>query len=131
METEELVKKLQSKDLSAFDFLYDRYSPTLYMIIKQATPDDAVASKILHHVFIKIYLSIGSYHTSKCSLLTWMLRITINQTKETLQLTKEKCLEVYGFKKPHLPTNAYLGGDYQLTGNVSKTESPVSTLSRK
>ncbi len=95
METDELVKKLTSKDLSAFEFLYDLYASTLYKIIKLATPDNDLANQILHDVFMQIYQDIEAYQKSKQSLLIWMIRITINHTKDTLELSRQKCLEVY------------------------------------
>lgn len=98
MKTEDLVTKLLAKDITAFNYLYDHYCLSLYKIIKTATKDNALAGKILHDVFIKIYLSIGEFDFSKHSLLIWMIRITINHTMVILQLSKRNCFDIYSLK---------------------------------
>ncbi len=95
METEVLVCKLQTKDLKAFEYLYDQFSLPIHKIIKTATKDNDLAGNMLHDVFIKIYLNIDEFKFSKHSLLIWIIQLTINHIKDTLQLSKVKCLEMY------------------------------------
>jgi DNA-directed RNA polymerase specialized sigma24 family protein len=116
METKELVTKLLAKDITGFNYLYDHYCVPLYKIINTATKDNALAGKILHDVFIKIYLSIGDFDISKHSLLIWMIRITINHTTVTLQLSKRKCLDIYSLKNIGLSHTLLIEKDRQLAG---------------
>ena len=75
---EELVSLLKSKNIEAYNTLYDNYSASLYGIITRIIPAEEIAQDVLQDVFIKIWKSIDSYDTTKGRLFTWMLNIARN-----------------------------------------------------
>ena len=95
----ELVDQLTSRSKGALEYLYDRYSVSLFGIILKIVSHEAVAEEILQDTFIKIWDKAGDYDKTKGRLFTWMLNIARNQaidklrSKEFSQLNKTD----YGF----------------------------------
>lgn len=77
---EELVALLQSKDESAFSYLYDHYAGALNGVIFKIIGESQMSEDILQEAFVKIWNKISSYDSSKGRLFTWMLNITRNLT---------------------------------------------------
>ena len=73
------MARLQSKEQTALEFLYDRYSGALYGVIRRVLKNDDVAEEILQDVFLKIWRKIDTYDSAKGKLFTWMLNIARNQ----------------------------------------------------
>ncbi|HEX8460116.1 MAG TPA: sigma factor, partial [Segetibacter sp.] len=71
----ELVTLLKQRDESAFNYLYDHYSGSLYSIILNIVPDRELANDLLQEIFVKIWRQIETYDSSKGRLFTWMLNI--------------------------------------------------------
>ena len=88
----EIEKLLKSKEVSAFQWVYDKYAPSLYGIILKLSPDSSTASEILEKSFKKIWSEIESYNSSHNKLFTWMFGITMNQCSELLCLSKRTLL---------------------------------------
>ena len=71
---------LQSRDQSAFEYLYDHYSGALNAVVLKIINDQQLAEDILQEAFLKIWNNFSSYDSSKGRLFTWMLNITRNLT---------------------------------------------------
>jgi RNA polymerase sigma-70 factor (ECF subfamily) len=82
---EELVTLLQSRDQSAFSYLYDNYSPALNAVIMRMVDDVQISEDILQEAFVKIWNNFSQYDASKGRLFTWMINITRNLTIDTLR----------------------------------------------
>ena len=82
---EELVKKLQNQDQSAFSYLYDNYAGALNGVIYRLVEDSQLAEDILQEAFIKIWNNFKQYDPTKGRLFTWMVNITRNLTIDTLR----------------------------------------------
>jgi RNA polymerase sigma-70 factor (ECF subfamily) len=85
----EIVRLLKLKDPTAIAIVYDLYSPALFGMILKLTPNHIAATKILEESFLKFQQLIESYDTSKERLFIWMVCITIKQSQDVLQLSKE------------------------------------------
>jgi RNA polymerase sigma factor (sigma-70 family) len=73
------VKRLQAKDKSALEFLYDNYSGALYGVIFRVLKNEDISEEVLQDVFLKIWDRFGQYDSTKGKLFTWMLNIARNQ----------------------------------------------------
>jgi RNA polymerase sigma factor (sigma-70 family) len=73
------VKRLQAKDKSALEFLYDNYSGALYGVIFRVLKNEDIAEEVLQDVFLKIWDRFEQYDSTKGKLFTWMLNIARNQ----------------------------------------------------
>lgn len=75
---DELVSQLKRNDRSAFEYLYDHYSPALYGIILKIVKDEERAADVLQDSFLKIWRNIDKYWPEKGTLFTWMLNVARN-----------------------------------------------------
>jgi RNA polymerase sigma-70 factor (ECF subfamily) len=82
---EELVALLRERHESAFSYLYDNYSGSLYTVILSLVPDRELANDVLQEVFVKIFRQIATYDAAKGRLFTWMMNITRNTAIDTLR----------------------------------------------
>lgn len=82
---EELIYLLQSKDKSAFEYLYDNYSAALFGIIFKMLENRELAEDVLQEAFVKIWKNFSNYDNTKGRLFTWMLNITRNLTIDTIR----------------------------------------------
>jgi RNA polymerase sigma-70 factor (ECF subfamily) len=73
------VNRLQSRDRTALDYLYDHYSGALYGVVSRVIQKEDIAEEVLQDVFLKIWDKIDQYDPSKGKLFTWMLNIARNQ----------------------------------------------------
>jgi len=81
----ELVVLLKQRNESAFSYLYDHYSGSLYAVILGIVSDRELGNDILQDVFIKIWRQIDSYDTTKGRLFTWMLNVTRNASIDVVR----------------------------------------------
>lgn len=74
----ELIKLLQQKNMSAYEFIYDRYAPLLYGVICKLVKDEVKAEKVLKKSFIQIWSQLSTMQAQKSNLFIWMHNITRN-----------------------------------------------------
>ena len=96
----EIAKLLKRKEVTAFEWVYDRYASLLYGFILTLTPDPDLADEILRKSFIQIWLQADSYNASNCSLFTWLFSITVKECTQTLSISTQGLVEKYLLKKP-------------------------------
>ncbi|MCF0039364.1 RNA polymerase sigma factor [Dyadobacter fanqingshengii] len=87
---QELTSLLKSNDRSAFEYLYDHYSPALYGIIIKIVKDEERACDTMQDTFLKIWKNIGSYNPEKGTLFTWILNIARNTAIDKLRVEIKK-----------------------------------------
>lgn len=73
------MARLQRRDRTALNYLYDHYSSSLYGVIARVVVNTDIAEEVLQDVFLKIWDKIDSYDAEKGRLFTWMLNIARNQ----------------------------------------------------
>ncbi len=81
----ELVTLLKQRHESAFNYLYDHYSGSLYSVIISIVPDRELANDLLQEVFVKIWRQIESYDNTKGRLFTWMLNVARNASIDAVR----------------------------------------------
>lgn len=81
----ELVSLLKQRDESAFNYLYDHYSGSLYSVVVSTVPDRELANDLLQEVFVKIWRQIESYDNTKGRLFTWMLNVARNASIDAVR----------------------------------------------
>jgi RNA polymerase sigma-70 factor (ECF subfamily) len=81
----ELVDMLKQRTQSAFNYLYDNYSASLYTVIFSILQDKELANDTLQEVFIKIWRQIEQYNPEKGRLFTWMVNISRNASIDILR----------------------------------------------
>ena len=81
----ELVGMLKQRTQSAFNYLYDNYSASLYTVILSILQDKELANDTLQEVFIKIWRQIEQYNPDKGRLFTWMVNISRNASIDILR----------------------------------------------
>lgn len=111
---QELVSLLKSRDSKAFDYLYDKYSGSLYTIITQIVDDMELANDVLQEVFINIWRRIESYDPLRGRLFTWMLNIARNASIDTLRSKSFQNSQ----KNQSLDTNEWSAGPKVASFNV-------------
>ena len=81
----ELVAMLKQRTQSAFNYLYDNYSASLYTVILSILQEKELANDTLQEVFIKIWRQIEQYNPDKGRLFTWMVNISRNASIDILR----------------------------------------------
>lgn len=81
---------LKQRQQSAFNYLYDNYSATLYGVIRRTIQDEQVAQDVLQEVFVKIWNNIEGYDPAKARIYTWMINIARNAAIDKLRSKGEK-----------------------------------------
>ncbi len=81
----ELVMLLKQRQESAFSYLYDHYSASLYSVIVSIVIDRELSNDILQEVFVKIWRQIETYDTTKGRLFTWMLNVARNASIDAVR----------------------------------------------
>jgi RNA polymerase sigma-70 factor (ECF subfamily) len=76
-EDAELVSRIRSGDLDAFETLYHRYKRQLYQAALAITGDTGSAEEILQDCFVRAYGAMGRVDTSR-PLAPWLYRIAVN-----------------------------------------------------
>ncbi len=73
-----IISDAQKGDQTAFEKLYDAYSPALYGISLGILGEKDLAQDIVQESFVKIYKNINSFNPKKGSFFTWVLNINRN-----------------------------------------------------
>lgn len=73
---DELITKLQSGDLEAFETLVETYQRYLYQTVYAILRNEKDAEDALQEAFLKIYYALPQYEER--GLKTWMSRIAVN-----------------------------------------------------
>jgi len=77
LDDRELVPRIQSGDLAAFETLYNKYKNELYRTALAISRDEGAAEELLQDCFLRAYDHIDSVDAC-CSLRPWLHRIIVN-----------------------------------------------------
>jgi RNA polymerase sigma-70 factor (ECF subfamily) len=72
---EELIKKVEAGDESAFEVLYERYFPRVYRFVDRRMRNRADTEETVQEVFINVFSSLGSYR-GEAPFAAWVLGVT-------------------------------------------------------
>jgi RNA polymerase sigma-70 factor (ECF subfamily) len=81
---QELVKRTQAGDASAFDDLVVKYTPRLYGLVYNMTSNHEDTNDLLQDIFAKAYKAIRGFR-GKSSFYTWIHSIAVNMTLNFLK----------------------------------------------
>jgi RNA polymerase sigma-70 factor (ECF subfamily) len=80
---EDLVRRVQRGDKSAFDFLVIKYQHKIIQLVNRYVKDPSEAQDVAQEAFIKAYRALGSFR-GEATFYTWLYRIAINTAKNYL-----------------------------------------------
>lgn len=88
MKDEELVKRVKSGDLEAFEEIISIYEGKVFGLIAHMIKNQNEIEDIAQEVFIKIYKNISKFQGNS-SLYTWIYKITVNLCLDVIRKKKE------------------------------------------
>lgn len=74
-----LLHGLRSKDRTAYEYFYDRYSAALYGILCRIVGDEKIAEEVLQETFLDFWHTIALYEPEMSSLFTRAIRIATHK----------------------------------------------------
>lgn len=84
----ELVLYITGYNITAFEQLYERYSPIIYPLIKKIIRDNKLAQSVLLNVFAVFLKRIEFYDTGNDNVFTWLMLLSRNISLDTLRRLK-------------------------------------------
>jgi len=84
----ELLLQIVGYNSEAFEQLYNRYSATIYSLIKEIVTNQKLAEKILLNVFSVFLKRIDYYSTTSNDIFTWLTLLARNISLDTLKRMK-------------------------------------------
>jgi len=82
---EKLIELLRKGDQSAFTYLYNNYSSTLYGVLLKIISDEEIAADVLQESMVKIWKNFTMYDSTKGRLFTWMINIARNMAIDKMR----------------------------------------------
>ena len=80
-----LVAEIKRKNQTAFNALYEKYSPALYTVVLQIVQSKESADHLIKKVFQVIWQTFEAYDPAREKLFTWLLHTTRKVVLEQLQ----------------------------------------------
>lgn len=84
---QELIDRTLGGDGHAFGMLMERYQRTVYRVARAIVRDEAEADTITQDVFVQAYTHLGRFE-GRAGLETWLTRIAINRSRDSLRRRK-------------------------------------------
>ncbi|MBE0538963.1 MAG: TonB family protein [Ignavibacterium sp.] len=84
----ELILQIVGYNQSAFEELFNRYSATIYSLIREIVTNPKLAEKVLLNVFSVFLKRLEYYSTSTESAFTWLILLARNLSIDTLNRIK-------------------------------------------
>ncbi len=85
----ELVESFQKGNEASFNELVRRYQEKVYWIAHRFVNDHDQADDIVQEVFLKVYKALSDFR-GKSSVYTWLYRITVNVSLNTIRRQRIK-----------------------------------------
>lgn len=80
---QQLVKRVQKGDKTAFDLLVLKYQHKVHAIVARYIHDQAEVDDVVQESFIKAYRALGKFRGDS-QFYTWLYRIAVNTAKNVL-----------------------------------------------
>ncbi len=88
-DTAELIARLKSNEVDAFDTLIERYGDRLYWHIRRVVVQHEDAEDVLQETFTRAFISISDFRGEmESSLIAWLYRIATTQAIKVLRRRK-------------------------------------------
>src|SRR6266478_4670579 len=76
---EDLILRLQTKDVEALGLLYRRYARLVYSVCFRILRDSSEAEDLVHEVFLCLYWKCKSFDPSKGAARSWLIQLTYSK----------------------------------------------------
>jgi RNA polymerase sigma factor (sigma-70 family) len=90
----EFIDQLRKKDEASFNRLFGATKETIYNTALHLLQNESEAMDVMQEVYVEVYLSIDQF-MGKSALSTWMYRICINKSLESLR--KQKLRKIFTY----------------------------------
>lgn len=77
---DELMRRIETQDLAAFEALYDRYGDLVYSVSLRVVGDPHVAQDVAQEVFLRVWRRPGQFDLARGKFVTWLLSVTRNRS---------------------------------------------------
>jgi RNA polymerase sigma-70 factor (ECF subfamily) len=77
---EELMERLGSRDLAAFEALYDRYGDLVYSVSLRVVGDTYLAEDVTQDVFVRVWRRPEQFDLRRGRFVTWLLSVARNRS---------------------------------------------------
>jgi RNA polymerase sigma-70 factor (ECF subfamily) len=77
---DELVTRLQGRDLEAFETLYERYADLVFSVSMRVAGDRHVAEDITQDVFLRLWRRPDHFDAARGKFVTWLLSVARNRS---------------------------------------------------
>jgi RNA polymerase sigma-70 factor (ECF subfamily) len=77
---DELMRRLETHDLAAFEALYDRYGDLVYSVSLRVVGDPYVAQDVAQDVFLRVWRRPQQFDLARGKFVTWLLSVTRNRS---------------------------------------------------
>lgn len=77
---EELMHRLASRDLSAFEAIYDRYADVVFSVALRVVADPHVAEDVTQDVFLRVWRRPDHFDVQRGKFVTWLLSVARNRS---------------------------------------------------
>jgi RNA polymerase sigma-70 factor (ECF subfamily) len=88
-DTLELVSRGAAGDHAAFEVIMRRHNRTLYRTARSILKDDAEAQDAVQDAYVRAYHALAGFR-AESSLSTWLTRIVVNESLQTLRRRKRQ-----------------------------------------
>ena len=89
MEEQDVIRQVKEGSEEAFRILVDNYKDKVYNLCYGYLKNEGDAEDLAQEVFVEVYRSIGRFREN-AGLGTWIYRITVNKSLETLRRMKRQ-----------------------------------------
>ncbi len=77
---DELMDRLGSRDLAAFEALYDRYGDLVYSVCLRVVGDTYIAEDVTQDVFVRVWRRPEQFDVRRGKFVTWLLSVARNRS---------------------------------------------------
>ncbi len=85
LDDEELMQRLQYRDLAAFQTLYDRYGDLVYSTALRVLRDVHLAEDMVQEIFLRLWRRPESYVAQRGRFTTWLTSVARNRAVDEIR----------------------------------------------
>ena len=127
-----LMERVQQRDSTALEMLYDRYGRPVYSLVLRISQQPASAEEIVQDVFLQLWRSAEVFQISRGPLEPWLFTMARNRALDFLRLKREKQRRREDSSDSELPFSAVTRpdpeGDIDRSRRAEKVRAVMSTL---
>jgi RNA polymerase sigma-70 factor (ECF subfamily) len=77
---DELMERVCTRDLAAFEHLYDRYGDLVHSVVMRVVGDRYIAEDVTQDVFLRVWRKPEQFDLDRGKFTTWLLSIARNRS---------------------------------------------------